>query len=56
LGERLSALTGGQLFPSRVNRFVAAWRGGSTNLAEQLLQLVILDESLRQLAEMAMLA
>jgi asparagine synthase (glutamine-hydrolysing) len=53
LGGRLSALSAGQLSQSRVDRFVAAWRGGSTNLAEQLLQLLILDESLRQLAELA---
>lgn len=53
LGERLSALSAGQLSQSRVDRFVAAWRGGSSDLAEQLLQLLILDESLRQLAELA---
>jgi asparagine synthase (glutamine-hydrolysing) len=56
LGGRLSALSAGQLSQTRVDRFVAAWRGGSTNLAEQLLQLLILDESLRQLAELATLA
>jgi asparagine synthase (glutamine-hydrolysing) len=53
LGGRLSALSAGQLSRPRVDHFVAAWRGGSTNLAEQLLQLLILDESLRQLAELA---
>jgi asparagine synthase (glutamine-hydrolysing) len=56
LGERLSALCAGQLNAARVDRFVAAWRGGSGNLAEQLLQLLILDESLRQLAELSRLA
>jgi asparagine synthase (glutamine-hydrolysing) len=54
LGERLSALSAGQLSESRVDHFVAAWRTGSTNLAEQVLQLLILDESLSQLAQMAM--
>ena len=54
LGERLCALTGGQLSLSRVNRYVATWRSGSAGLAEQMLQLLILDESLRQLADMAM--
>ncbi len=53
LGERLSAVTGGQIAQAGVNLFVAAWRRGSSNVAEQLLQLLILDESLRQLAEMA---
>ena len=56
LGERLSALSAGQLSRSRVDLFVAAWHGGSSDLAEQLLQLLILDESLRQLAELAALA
>ncbi len=56
LGGRLSALSAGQLVAPRVDRFVAAWRDGASNLAEQLLQLVILDESLRQLAELARLA
>ncbi len=56
LGARLSVLSSGQLVAFRVDRFVAAWRGGSSHLAEQLLQLVILDESLRQLAELAMRA
>jgi asparagine synthase (glutamine-hydrolysing) len=54
LGERLSALSAGQLSHSRVDRFVAAWRTGSRSLSEQVLQLLILDESLSQLAQMAM--
>ena len=53
LGERLSAVTGGQIAQARVNVFVAAWHGRSSSVAEQLLQLLILDESLRQLAELA---
>ena len=56
LGERLSALSAGQLAAAPVDRFVSAWRGGSASLAEQLLQLLILDESLRQLGELARLA
>jgi asparagine synthase (glutamine-hydrolysing) len=55
LGARLSVLSSGQLVAFRVDRFVAAWRGGASHLAEQLLQLVILEESLRQLAELATL-
>ena len=55
LGERLSTLSRGQLARERVNLFVAQWQRGSKKGAEQLLQLVILDESLRQLAEKAML-
>jgi len=53
LGARLSVLSSGQLVAFRVDRFVDAWRGGSSHLAEQLLQLVILDESLHQLSELA---
>ena len=53
LGERLAALSTGQLSELRVDRFVAAWRSGSSHLAEQLLQLLILDESLRQLVALA---
>jgi asparagine synthase (glutamine-hydrolysing) len=56
LGERLCALTGGQLSLPRVNHFVAAWCAQPMHLAEQVLQLLILDESLRQLVEMAMSA
>lgn len=56
LGERLSTLSGGQLARARVDSFVAEWHRGTQKVAEQLLQLVILDESLRQLAEMAMRA
>jgi asparagine synthase (glutamine-hydrolysing) len=49
LGERLAALTAGQLAGERVDAFTAAWRR-RPGLAEQLLQLVVLDESLAQLA------
>ncbi len=53
LGSRLAALTSGQLAAARVDAFVSAWRDGATGLGEQLLQLVILDESLAQLAALA---
>ena len=49
LGSRLAALTAGQLAGERVDAFTAAWRR-RPGLAEQLLQLVLLDESLAQLA------
>ena len=51
LGARLAALTGGQLAAARVDAFVAAWRDGDAGLGEQVLQLVILDESLAQLGD-----
>jgi asparagine synthase (glutamine-hydrolysing) len=53
LGQRLQDATSGQLSGHRVDTFVAAWSGGETRLAEQVLQLVILDESLAQLALLA---
>jgi len=53
LGERLAHLSAGMLRPERVDAFVAAWRGGMTGLAEQVLQLVMLDESLAQLEALA---
>jgi asparagine synthase (glutamine-hydrolysing) len=53
LGTRLAALTSGQLVAARVDAFVAAWRDGAAGLGEQILQLVILDESLSQLATLA---
>ncbi len=54
LGQRLFALSAGQLSQSPVDRFVAAWRTGSRSLAEQVLQLLVLDESLSQLAQIAL--
>jgi asparagine synthase (glutamine-hydrolysing) len=53
LGRRLAEVTGGQLAAARVDAFVATWREGCRGLAEQVLQLVILDESLTQLAALA---
>ena len=55
LGARLARLTSGQLDAGRVDTFARAYRGGRHSLAEQLLQLVILDESLAQLSALAAL-
>jgi asparagine synthase (glutamine-hydrolysing) len=54
LGQRLAGLTGGLLDPRRVDGFVAAWKKRPA-LGEQLLQLLILDESLAQIAALARL-
>ena len=53
LGSRLAELTAGQLAAARVDAYVAAWRAGRHDLAEQVLQLLILDESLAQLDALA---
>lgn len=50
LGGRLEAVTCGQLHAARVQRLLDAYLGGRTALAEQVLQLLILDVSLCQLA------
>jgi asparagine synthase (glutamine-hydrolysing) len=49
LGERLHALTGGQLARKPVDAFVRHYLDRAEPLAEQVLQLLILDESLAQL-------
>ena len=49
LGERLRDVTNGQLAAERVDSFLAAYGQGEERFAEQVLQLLILDESLRQL-------
>ena len=49
LGQRLERLTSGQLAGGQVERFAALYRRGEERLAEQVLQLLILDESLAQL-------
>jgi asparagine synthase (glutamine-hydrolysing) len=49
LGARLQEITNGQLDAERVDSFAASYVGGDERLAEQLLQLLILDESLAQL-------
>ena len=43
----------GQIKAAGVDAFVAAWRDGAAGLGEQVLKLVILDESLSQLATLA---
>ncbi|HZO03417.1 MAG TPA: asparagine synthase (glutamine-hydrolyzing) [Burkholderiales bacterium] len=50
LGERLQNLTSSQLRREPVDAFVQRYVAGAERLAEQVLQLVILDECLRQLA------
>jgi asparagine synthase (glutamine-hydrolysing) len=54
LGQRLAGLTGGLLDARRVDGFAAAWKV-RPGLGEQLLQLLILDESLAQIAALARL-
>lgn len=49
LGQRLNRLTGGQLTAQAVDAFSQAYHQGEAALAEQVLQLLILDESLQQL-------
>lgn len=49
LGARLQRLTGGQLAREPVDAFARHYRGGAEHLAEQVLQLLVLDESLAQL-------
>ena len=53
LGSRLDALSDGQLAARPVDAVVALYRRRAPYLAEQVLQLLILDESLRQLATLA---
>ena len=48
-GERLAESTGGQLAAGAVGAMVAHYRHGARHMAEQILQLLVLDESLRQL-------
>src|SRR4029434_6152000 len=52
LGERLAKFSAGLLDPSPIDLFVAKWRNERPGFAEQVLQLVLLDESLAQLAEL----
>jgi asparagine synthase (glutamine-hydrolysing) len=53
LGERLQKSTSGQLSRHGIDALIASWISGKNRLAEQVLQLVILDESLAQLANLA---
>jgi asparagine synthase (glutamine-hydrolysing) len=50
LGARLHDSTAGQLAAGPVDAFVRHYRAGAEHAAEQVLQLVMLDESLAQLA------
>ena len=49
LGARLERLTNGQLAGDRVDSFVGLYGKGEERFAEQVLQLLVLDESLAQL-------
>ncbi|MBV8657887.1 MAG: asparagine synthase (glutamine-hydrolyzing) [Burkholderiales bacterium] len=51
LGQRLNRLTDGQLDAQAVDTVTQIYQGGNESLAEQLLQLLILDESLAQLKQ-----
>ena len=53
LGERLQNTTSGQFSSHSIDALIASWTSGEHRLAEQVLQLVILDESLAQLANLA---
>jgi asparagine synthase (glutamine-hydrolysing) len=53
LGENLNRLTDGQLSASAVQQLTQRYLAGDNRLAEQVLQLLILDESLQQLTAMA---
>jgi asparagine synthase (glutamine-hydrolysing) len=49
LGERLSSVTNGLLLETAIAKMVEAYSSGDETLAEGVLQLLILDESLMQL-------
>jgi asparagine synthase (glutamine-hydrolysing) len=53
LGQRLQDVTSSQVSGRAVDAYVNAWTNGENRLAEQVLQLVLLDESLAQLAKLA---
>lgn len=53
LGARLAGSTAGQLEAQAVDRFASGYLLGAERQAEKMLQLLILDESLRQLASVA---
>jgi len=54
LGSRLEHATAGQMRSSHVDAFVTLYRGGCNDLAENILQLLMLDESLSQLRELGL--
>jgi len=49
LGQRLAEASAGQLLAGQIDAFVGLYRSGCNDLAENILQLLMLDESLRQL-------
>jgi asparagine synthase (glutamine-hydrolysing) len=53
LGARLQRLSAGQLAAGPVDAFVSHYLGGAEHAAEQVLQLLVLDESLAQLLALA---
>jgi asparagine synthase (glutamine-hydrolysing) len=52
LGARLEHSSGGQLNPQAVDQFARHYLAGAEHAAEQVLQLLILDESLVQLSQL----
>ena len=56
LGARLGEVTGGRLSAAAVDALIERFGGGSPALAEQVLQLLILETSLRQLRELGVSA
>ncbi|MBI3529729.1 MAG: asparagine synthase (glutamine-hydrolyzing) [Betaproteobacteria bacterium] len=52
LGERLNAMTNGMLPGTAIAEMVQAYKSGDETLAEGILQLLILDESLAQLSSL----
>jgi asparagine synthase (glutamine-hydrolysing) len=54
LGARLAASSHGQLDAGAVEALLAAYRSGSAKLGENVLQLLMLDESLAQLSELGL--
>jgi asparagine synthase (glutamine-hydrolysing) len=50
LGERLNSVTNGLLLETAITKLVEAYNSGDEALAEGMLQLLILDESMMQLA------
>ncbi len=53
LGARLQRLSAGQLAAEPVDAFITHYLGGAEHAAEQVLQLLVLDESLAQLSALA---
>ena len=53
LGARLQHLSAGQLAAGPVDAFISHYLGGAEHTAEQVLQLLVLDESLAQLSALA---